>query len=390
MSHSHVNIIFDGPPGPESGRFIESETDSGEGVNTGEWIERLDGTWALRIAVPSEAKIRRDALRQVREVVTGLAADAQHGYISPAIAFYGILNVLTRLEQETPAEPEKETGCSLPESASSSSEPTPPLGLLSGQQNYPMSGVSASAALQRSPSPLALSSASSASAGPPLPPEGMHLKPLADGHVVQDDERTRNFGNTQWLLSARRGLVADPSCWYAAPDPPDWPKLLPGTRRLNAWDEPMDGDLHCYPTEDGWKARSPEFPFASSDLEQGRYSRPLPQPEPAAEILDQARGHVREALRLHPKTTQSPAEERESKDRPDKALTPSSSQYAETTYLVNHARHIDDHAARLDRIEAQADRIIQYLGGFRSSQAYGGDRESVVANLRTGQEADRG
>lgn len=44
-----INIIFDGPPGPEAGRFIEVETDDGKSVNAGEWIERDDGTWALRI-----------------------------------------------------------------------------------------------------------------------------------------------------------------------------------------------------------------------------------------------------------------------------------------------------------------------------------------------------
>ena len=42
-----INIIFDGPP--ESGRFIEVETDNGESINAGEWIDRGDGMWALRI-----------------------------------------------------------------------------------------------------------------------------------------------------------------------------------------------------------------------------------------------------------------------------------------------------------------------------------------------------
>ena len=44
-----INIIFDGPPGPESGRFVEVETDDGKSINAGEWIERKDGLWALRI-----------------------------------------------------------------------------------------------------------------------------------------------------------------------------------------------------------------------------------------------------------------------------------------------------------------------------------------------------
>lgn len=44
-----INILFDGPPGPESGRFVEVETDDGKSIRAGEWIEREDGLWALRI-----------------------------------------------------------------------------------------------------------------------------------------------------------------------------------------------------------------------------------------------------------------------------------------------------------------------------------------------------
>lgn len=44
-----INIIFDAPPGPENGRFIEVETDDGRGIDIGEWIERPDGFFALRI-----------------------------------------------------------------------------------------------------------------------------------------------------------------------------------------------------------------------------------------------------------------------------------------------------------------------------------------------------
>jgi hypothetical protein len=40
-------IIFDGPPGRESGRFVEVETADGQGRRVGEWAERPDGLWAL-------------------------------------------------------------------------------------------------------------------------------------------------------------------------------------------------------------------------------------------------------------------------------------------------------------------------------------------------------
>ena len=53
-AHQHaenipVNIVFDRPPGPESCRFVEVETDQGKSIKLGEWIERPDGLWALRI-----------------------------------------------------------------------------------------------------------------------------------------------------------------------------------------------------------------------------------------------------------------------------------------------------------------------------------------------------
>ena len=44
-----INIIFDGPPGPVPGRFVEVETDDGHSFNAGEWSQRPDGLWALRI-----------------------------------------------------------------------------------------------------------------------------------------------------------------------------------------------------------------------------------------------------------------------------------------------------------------------------------------------------
>jgi len=44
-----VHIVFDGPPGPNAGRFIEVETPDGRSVSFGEWHERADGYWELRI-----------------------------------------------------------------------------------------------------------------------------------------------------------------------------------------------------------------------------------------------------------------------------------------------------------------------------------------------------
>ena len=53
-----VDIVFDGPPSHESGRFVEVEDMDGKSVNIGEWIERPDGYWCLRLEILS----RRPAL----------------------------------------------------------------------------------------------------------------------------------------------------------------------------------------------------------------------------------------------------------------------------------------------------------------------------------------
>jgi hypothetical protein len=46
-----VDVVFDGPPSHESGRFIEVENLRGESVGRGEWIDRGNGYWALRLPV---------------------------------------------------------------------------------------------------------------------------------------------------------------------------------------------------------------------------------------------------------------------------------------------------------------------------------------------------
>jgi len=48
MEHQPINIIFDGPPGHDSGQFVEVETDDGKSINAGEWIQR-GNYWVLRI-----------------------------------------------------------------------------------------------------------------------------------------------------------------------------------------------------------------------------------------------------------------------------------------------------------------------------------------------------
>lgn len=44
-----IDVVFDGPPGPVSGRFVEAEDATGKSINAGEWIDRGNGLYALRI-----------------------------------------------------------------------------------------------------------------------------------------------------------------------------------------------------------------------------------------------------------------------------------------------------------------------------------------------------
>ena len=51
-----VDIVFDGPPGHEAGRFVEVEDMAGRSVHVGEWVDRGNGTWALRLVIAEGGK----------------------------------------------------------------------------------------------------------------------------------------------------------------------------------------------------------------------------------------------------------------------------------------------------------------------------------------------
>lgn len=60
----HIDIVFDGPPDHEAGRFVEVEDGLGRSLSIGEWIERPDSYWALRI--PLEDPAQREVLEAIR------------------------------------------------------------------------------------------------------------------------------------------------------------------------------------------------------------------------------------------------------------------------------------------------------------------------------------
>lgn len=65
-------VVCDGPPGPESGRFVEVEDYAGKSIRAGKWTRRDDGLWAIGPFVLArecarECERLRAALREVRE-----------------------------------------------------------------------------------------------------------------------------------------------------------------------------------------------------------------------------------------------------------------------------------------------------------------------------------
>lgn len=57
-----IDIVFDGPPSHESGRFVEVERD-GKSISIGEWQERKDGDWVLRIPDPEQLSAELQEIR---------------------------------------------------------------------------------------------------------------------------------------------------------------------------------------------------------------------------------------------------------------------------------------------------------------------------------------
>lgn len=55
----HIDIVFDGPPSHEAGRFVEVEDATGASIRLGDWVQRDDGYWVLRILDP---RVLRDEL----------------------------------------------------------------------------------------------------------------------------------------------------------------------------------------------------------------------------------------------------------------------------------------------------------------------------------------
>ena len=76
--HEFIRIVFDGPPSHISGRFIEVETEHGNSISFGEWIEGEDGLWYLQFPNP-EAMLNEHAKRK-----------QENGLLRQRLRYYGV------------------------------------------------------------------------------------------------------------------------------------------------------------------------------------------------------------------------------------------------------------------------------------------------------------
>lgn len=49
----YVDVVFDHGPGPWPQQLVDVEDDQGRSIRYGEWLQRHDGSWALRIPTGS-------------------------------------------------------------------------------------------------------------------------------------------------------------------------------------------------------------------------------------------------------------------------------------------------------------------------------------------------
>lgn len=67
---NEVRVVFDSPPGPDAGRFIEVEDATGQSFQAGEWRERDDGFWELVLSGPAVSVTVREVLGVLYEMKT--------------------------------------------------------------------------------------------------------------------------------------------------------------------------------------------------------------------------------------------------------------------------------------------------------------------------------
>lgn len=72
-----LHVVFDGPPGPEAGRFVECETPDGRSINAGEWHQRPDGYWELRVSAGITPTPKKNDVERVARALVPILSGSQ-------------------------------------------------------------------------------------------------------------------------------------------------------------------------------------------------------------------------------------------------------------------------------------------------------------------------
>lgn len=74
---THIDIVFDGPPGLVAGRFVEVEDVFGKSIRFGTWVHRPDGYWVLRIAMGcGGGRVMNEALPDMEKLAAWMLANS--------------------------------------------------------------------------------------------------------------------------------------------------------------------------------------------------------------------------------------------------------------------------------------------------------------------------
>jgi len=97
----YIDIVFDGPPGPVAGRFVEVEDSARRSIRFGEWTKRDDGFWVLRVAneqasAHRSAQIRAACQTALRALDTYEAMYRHHMTVQLYSARAGLRDALGR------------------------------------------------------------------------------------------------------------------------------------------------------------------------------------------------------------------------------------------------------------------------------------------------------
>ena len=70
-----IQIVFDGPPDAETGRFVEVEDENGASISVGEWVHRDDGYWALVLEMPDSLPASDDSNSAAHALIADISDD---------------------------------------------------------------------------------------------------------------------------------------------------------------------------------------------------------------------------------------------------------------------------------------------------------------------------